>query len=346
MVKPTTPPKKLYKYRSMDSDSRDFTESIFRKNQVWYAQASTFNDPFDCDHFIDIDRSTDEWREIMEHFEERFSQIALLGPGLLLQGFWNKFVEGHNEKARAESRRELPKLTREKLLEFTKQVGKRSQLTIGGRNPAAIVDDGNNGQQQLNHMLSQYFDQSRKAIDEKFGVYSLAERDDNILMWSHYADDHTGICIEFDTGAHPGSFPNLHAVVYTQESPVIEKRFANILMNLRDKEDALDDLFLARIANQDVDAEWTDRDIRSWFLTKSILWKYENEWRSIVTCPGLKRVPAAAISGIIIGCNASEHTEQTVREWVKRRRRKVSISRAVKKEGAFALDIDPVNLLS
>ena len=33
----------------------------------------------------------------------------------------------------------------------------------------------------------------------------------------------------------------------------------------------------------------------------------------------------------------------SVREWVKRRRRRVTISRAVKKPGAFALDIEPVN---
>jgi len=31
----------------------------------------------------------------------------------------------------------------------------------------------------------------------KFGVFSMSQKKDNILMWSHYADQHHGFCIEF-----------------------------------------------------------------------------------------------------------------------------------------------------
>jgi hypothetical protein len=161
-------------------------------------------------------------------------------------------------------------------------------------------------------------------------------------MWSHYADEHAGICIEFDTAAHANAFRNIHPVDYREESPVIEKRFTNILMEIQDEEQSLDEDILERIAGKDVDEEWTDRDIHSWFLTKSSLWEYENEWRSIVSVPGPKRIPAAAISGVIIGCKASNETEQAVRDLVSRRRRRVSIYRAQKKKGTFALDIVPI----
>ena len=335
-------PKRLYKYRSLRPDSCEFTESIFRKNQVWYSRTSTFNDPFDCDHFIDIDRTTDEWREIMERFERRFAQAAFLGPGLLVQGLWNRWVKSYNEKAKAESRRELPELSREKLVEVTRRIGEQSQVTFGDRSPTELVDDDSTGAQRLNQCLDHYFDESRRAVDERFGVFSMAKRPNNILMWSHYAADHTGICIEFDSEAHPEAFPNAHAVRYREESPVIRKRFANVLMNLRDEERSLDAAFLARLSDQDVKTQWTDREIRTWFLTKSSLWAYENEWRSIVPRPGLKRIPAAAISGVVIGCKADLETEETVRAWVKRRRHKVTLSRAVKKEGAFALDVVPI----
>lgn len=49
----------------------------------------------------------------------------------------------------------------------------------------------------------------RKSFSEKFGRYwrivcaSLV--DDSILMWSHYADNHTGVVLEFDTGEPPFS---------------------------------------------------------------------------------------------------------------------------------------------
>ena len=72
------------------------------------------------------------------------------------------------------------------------------------------------------------------------------------------------------------------------------------------------------------------------------LWQYEQEWRSVVSGPGLKRIPAAAISGVVIGYKADQATEDAVRDWVRRRRRKVSISRAVKRKGAFALDLVPI----
>jgi hypothetical protein len=32
---------------------------------------------------------------------------------------------------------------------------------------------------------------------KRMGVLSLSEINDNILMWSHYSESHTGFCIEF-----------------------------------------------------------------------------------------------------------------------------------------------------
>jgi hypothetical protein len=80
MAEQAAPPARLYKYRSMRPPAQAFTESIFRPNCVWYAGASTFNDPFDCDHFIAIDRNSDEWRDILQRFEARFCQRGRTGP--------------------------------------------------------------------------------------------------------------------------------------------------------------------------------------------------------------------------------------------------------------------------
>lgn len=342
MAESGKPPARLYKYRSMKSSSRAFTESIFRKNQVWFAQASTFNDPFDCNHYIDIDRTSDEWREILQQFERQFAQAALLGPGLLVQGLWNALIERYNENAEAAERPKLPTLTKDKLLELTRQLGAKAEVTFGGQAPVELVADESLGAARLNEVLNHYFEKSRQAVDERFGVFSLAEHPDNILLWSHYADEHAGICIEFDLASHPKAFPNTHAVRYQQESPVIEKRFANVLMNLAGEDRSLDEALLLRLAKRDVDTEWTDREIRSWFLTKSSLWQYEKEWRSILPGPGLKRIPAGAISGIVLGCKASLETEEVVRAWAQRRRRQVTISRALRRKGSFALDIVPI----
>ncbi len=36
------------------------------------------------------------------------------------------------------------------------------------------------------------------GVRASLGVICFSERSDSLLMWSHYADNHNGICIEFD----------------------------------------------------------------------------------------------------------------------------------------------------
>lgn len=46
--------------------------------------------------------------------------------------------------------------------------------------------------------------EARRHIAD-FGVVSLSERDDSPLMWGHYANDHKGMCLEFEVANHEGS---------------------------------------------------------------------------------------------------------------------------------------------
>lgn len=49
--------------------------------------------------------------------------------------------------------------------------------------------------------------QYRKRRDS-FGILSLSEDPRNILMWSHYGDEHKGVCVEIDiwgSALRPGS---------------------------------------------------------------------------------------------------------------------------------------------
>lgn len=49
------------------------------------------------------------------------------------------------------------------------------------------------------------------------GIYCLTPFPDNILMWSHYSDNHRGVCLEFD--AFTGSFGDSRAVEYRRDYP-------------------------------------------------------------------------------------------------------------------------------
>jgi hypothetical protein len=92
----------------------------------------------------------------------------------------------------------------------------------------------------------------KKAINE-WGVSCFSETNNNLLMWSHYADSCRGFCLEFDTKFYP--FNKMRKVKYVDCMPTIDP----IPIVLNGNTNELLDLF----------------------CTKSHHWCYEKEWRSI-----------------------------------------------------------------
>ena len=88
-----------------------------------------------------------------------------------------------------------------------------------------------------------------EAINKEYRLYCLTPKDDNLLMWSHYADNHKGVCLQFDTRMEPiaGAFK----VSYQGQLP------------------------LSIIPEHNEDAA------EKALLTKSDVWDYEEEFRLI-----------------------------------------------------------------
>lgn len=94
-------------------------------------------------------------------------------------------------------------------------------------------------------------------INQNIGVYCLSEDPMNILMWSHYADSHKGICLEFDIKRGGFFYNNLLPVQYRKRYPKFE------LSDYQDEENMMFTMHQQAIC------------------TKSVLWKYEKERRVI-----------------------------------------------------------------
>lgn len=84
----------------------------------------------------------------------------------------------------------------------------------------------------------------------QLGLYCLTERRDSILMWSHYAADHTGYCLEFEATDYTPVFGTAQQVSYSRSYPEID--FYNT-----------------------PEAEKVSLAL----LTKFEDWRYEHEWR-------------------------------------------------------------------
>ena len=63
----------------------------------------------------------------------------------------------------------------------------------------------------------EYLYQNQSKHITNMGVFCLSERCDSILMWSHYADCHKGVCIGFDTTYFKQ--PHIQKIRYNSEYP-------------------------------------------------------------------------------------------------------------------------------
>jgi hypothetical protein len=118
------------------------------------------------------------------------------------------------------------------------------------------------------------------------GVCCFSEAIDETLMWSHYAEGHRGIAIEFDA-AHP-YFSRLLHVDYQDQ-------------------------------RKDVGLRWQIPEIiQKVILVKSTNWQYQREWRLLNGNGGaLSRFPIDVVTGVILGAKCSDEHVSAVLEMVK-----------------------------
>jgi len=124
------------------------------------------------------------------------------------------------------------------------------------------------------------------------GVCSLSEIVDDVLMWSHYADSHRGICLQFKVEKGDDYFDHAFPVTYAKDRPVIS-------LPLRDQRDIIEPAF----------------------LTKADFWSYEREWRLLRPDrpPGFYRYPQRSLVGVIFGARISDEHRATICDLSQRR---------------------------
>lgn len=144
-----------------------------------------------------------------------------------------------------------------------------------------------------------------------FSVFCMSEKNDDILMWSHYADSHKGICFGFKENLER-YIPN-EAPIYSSEVDYID-RHPYI--------DVYNDINSGRVYNsgdQFKDLCNIARNLLNASLTKKhISWKYEKEIRVISEeGAGPRSFSPEALESVVLGMNVSSGDEQIVKELLK-----------------------------
>ena len=164
----------------------------------------------------------------------------------------------------------------------------------------------------LKKEFKQVMDNSLQKLRKNVVVSCFGSIRDSILMWSHYAEMHKGVCIEYEINDK-----DFREVEYCEEMPVF-KLYETLQIH-----------FGHEFMGREIDFSNSEYDfISKPLLTKSIDWEYEGEVRCVYSAkkldPKIKRIgkkwnkklvlempPAKAI---YIGCAASSAFVQKIKK--------------------------------
>ena len=145
------------------------------------------------------------------------------------------------------------------------------------------------------------------CMKSTIGIACMSERDNSLLMWAHYGNNHHGICVEYD-------LMRINQQLQFTPIPVIysDSRTCFSSLNLTTLKQDTMQVFIENLTS------------------KSLEWSYETEWRIIrenTACGNLwdtrkngALLPMISPSSIILGCCASPEFSEEILTYCKANR--------------------------
>ncbi|CDT46229.1 DUF2971 domain-containing protein [Vibrio coralliirubri] len=157
------------------------------------------------------------------------------------------------------------------------------------------------------HILSENvksFSRSVEQIADEIGVLSLSEINTNSTMWSHYGDEHRGICIGYKSSA---LLPLSGGSSQTRVVPVTYKPKEELFRNA---------YFLYVHSNMGADVQMLVDYVLDLFAQKTDDWQYEKEWRLLAPNLGgtVIEYEKNMVQTITFGLRTTVETKKTVKE--------------------------------
>lgn len=223
-------PQKVYRYQSVSA----LTIESLCHDGLYFAAPAAFNDPHDCKPTVESDSEKETLRNILSELIKRRVAAETLGA------LKNARIQG--AKAEAYAQRSGEQTARQEL----------EDVAYNATNP----EHGDNEKEAECWLLANEI-QRELLMQYDRGVCCFSEVVDNPLLWSHYGDQHRGICIGYGLNRIPK--PKLHKVVYGGSRTLRTTLIARALLEKEPEAQAL-----------------LDRDV---VLRKAPSWRYEREWR-------------------------------------------------------------------
>lgn len=237
----TEQPTTFYRYRTFDN----FTLDSLCKDELYFAHPITFNDPFDCNPTFQCDSDIDQLRTLLSKliekrvFEEAGKSLKLLR------------VEGQKAHDFALKRARFEAANKVGYVEYMATDPDYSSHPVS-REASLLM-------QAVSSELRQHYEH---------GICCFSATYSSPLLWSHYGNQHRGLCIGYGTDRLPK--PVLQEVIYGGSRTLKTSR-----------------LYQAFIENEQQAKIDLDCDF---LLRKAKDWRYEKEWR-LIGNQGLQESP-------------------------------------------------------
>ncbi|WP_206600408.1 DUF2971 domain-containing protein [Chromobacterium sphagni] len=283
MTKPI--PSVLYKYR--DFSAR--TVAMLCNDELFYADPSTFNDPLDAKPCVEADCDIPTLEKTVLELVRRRVEAEMQAGAQTLKYKGPKTLAHIDKHSTTAAQRRL------------------QNLAYHATNPE-YADAGPNAHARL---LADEIEQELLLQYDK-GILSLAKRYACPLMWSHYGDQHRGLCIGYRVPQAAQS--QLHQVKYGGSRNVQASTVAAMLSGDTDARAIVDSTVLLR---------------------KAQAWRYEKEWRMLG--PHGKHDSPLELAEVIFGMRCEDTVKHTIARALDRRDKPIKLYEIHKVPGTFQL---------
>jgi hypothetical protein len=292
---PDPPDRKFYKYMTAAT-----AKKVLEKSTLRWALPTQFNDPFDVQFDLRV-----------EYDRGRVIDRALQNIIDLYMGRRHMPRDGNT----------LAKGIR--LLQVTSPGLKEEELRNTFRKSMNEGLDTAEKDMPKNHAQI-------RAVLARLKLLCLCEEPNNILMWAHYAQNHTGLVMEF-------SYIEKLDSVWGAAKPVRYRKEMPCLVN----EDNLVRLLSGEgsIATEELFEEAV--------FVKAIDWQYEKEWRLVggwnrVTTEEYIPFAAEEMTGIYLGCRIADLDQKAIKDLAAKKYTHAPVYAGSKSKARFAVEFAKV----
>lgn len=298
-------PKKLYKYREYNDYNIDSLENDY----IWFSPPSECDDDFDCTVHYDLAKQFSQIKEfVFSHIDDfilLFITIALKNRNIK-----NKFTKEQIKSIREACFSSEGVIIKEKAKEYLVLHGEDESLKLVETVMSKIKGCLNDNTEDFEHVALMLMDVINGINDhtrKKTMIYCLCETYKNEALWSKYAKENTGYCIEysFESIKHKdkSDIKNLFYLMPVYYGKKKEYKIVSFFEDGMNK----------HLFKNDIDNGYSEDDIielNVQLQTKNYSWSWQKEWRIALKFENNNRQPFPFISKIILGCNAKDELKE------------------------------------